>query len=149
MNYEFIFSIRKHLETEVGALTKVRIIKPGTVLTGTEKPFATIQDVQMSQTREAAGRQSYSDIYRYQLGVYADELDDRLFLQRDVRKALEKPITFYDESLAPTGQSFYCDIDGYTPMSNGDSENETDNHLSYFDISVSINREVGSQEFTQ
>lgn len=140
MDYEIFYSLRKYLETELPELTKVQLIYDDVELSKLTKPFATVQSLQVNSSSIAAGRQSYEDIYRYQSGIYARGIEERMKLESRVRNALRNAegIPLYDGDLVLTEKTFVCDVSGFTPMFQPNAESDTDSNYGFFDISVDI-----------
>lgn len=149
MDYELAFSVRRHLETKVTELSRVKEIYDGVSLSGVAKPFGTIQSLQTNDTVLAAGRQSYEEVYRYQVGLFASNIGERRRLEEKIRNALRGELALYDENLTLTGDTFICDLAGFTPMSNDDPAKDTYNFHGYFDVAVDIMRVTGAKQFTQ
>lgn len=150
--YELLYSLRAVLSTEVPQLTDVQMIYDGApAMSDMEKPFATVQYLAENKTKLAAGRRSYEYAYRFQIGVYADSFANRLQLETLIDEALSAPngVPLFNSQLLPTGDYVLCDVDSFTPIANEDLSNKTNNHHGYFDVSVFLLREFGSDEFTQ
>ncbi|WP_181349390.1 hypothetical protein [Thalassobacillus sp. CUG 92003] len=149
--FEIIYSIKTALETEIGEIATAQIIYDGVDLTKLDKPFATVEDLAINSELLSAGRTSYEDGYRFQVGVYANGYTERLKLQEKFATVLRAAdgIPYFDADLLPTGKHLLCDVSEFTPISNDEIANETNNHHGYFDVAVFILRNNGESEFTQ
>ena len=151
MEYEITFSLKAALEGDVPELTEAQMIYDGVKVSDIPKPFASIEGLATNSTVTAAGRESYEDVIRYQVGVFASDFAERLQLAEKVRTALRNSegLPFFGADLLPTGESFLCDVSDFTPISNADAANTTYNHHGYFDVAVFILRKNGATTFTQ
>lgn len=149
MLYEIMASLRFYLTSELPQLSKVQFMYDGVSLTGLQKPFATIESLAEPTSFVAMGRASLRESYVFQVGVFASDFTGGIQLQGAVKEALQKAVPFYDGTLKITDKTFVCDISDFTPIRNSDIANDTFDYHGYFDVSVTIYRDVGSKEFTQ
>lgn len=148
MDYELSYSIRKHLQSNVRELSSVLIMHDGIKLTGTPKPFCTLQDFDLGRERAAAGG-SFEESYSYQIGVFANNVGELKKLSEVIKEVLLEEIPLYDKDLNLTDKTFECDVLGFTPMTNDDTSNETFNNRGYLDVEVTVFRNKGDKSFTQ
>ena len=150
MNYSIMLSLRLYL-AEIDGIRDVKMIYDGQELTGLPKPFLTVESLQTNDSLLSAGRRSYEEIYRFQIGIFAQSIAERMKLEGSVKEALRNPegIPLRTDSGILTDVVFHADVDGFTPLTNDDGANVTYNHRGYFDVSVRIYRNVGDTEFTQ
>ena len=151
MLYEISLSLRKYLEAEVMEITKVQLLYDNISLSEIPKPFLTIDFLNDVVTVVASGRNSVSESYNFQIGVFANSYSELLRLKAKVQDVLASSdgVPLYDEADMLTGDRFVCDVVGFTRMPNDDIANETNNHRGYFDVAVRVLRNVGSKIFTQ
>lgn len=150
MNYSLTLSLRTYLEDVLPQVQAVRIIYDTVSLTGTPKPFLTIESLPDTPPEIlSAGRRSYSETYNFQIGLYARNIEERYKLEEKVRTILREPIPIYTETGLKADTSFVGDVGAFTPMTLSEGENETNKYRGYFDFSVRILRNTGETEFTQ
>ena len=149
MIYEIMASLRLHLDSEVPELSKVQFIYDGVSLTDLTKPFVTIMQLAEPTEMISAGRTSFRETYNFQVGVFSDSFAGELKIRSSVKEALQTEVPFYNDLLTLTGDTFICDVSDYTPIRNTDTADATHDFHGYFDVSVTILRNVGSKEFTQ
>lgn len=145
MLYEVMLSLRLHLADRLPQLSKVQLLYDGVTLAGLGKPFVTIQTMPSPFEFVSAGRTSLRENLNFQLGVYASTYTEHMRLQAEVREVLLEAIPLYREDGTKTESTFVADVSEYTPMTNDDLANTTNNHRGYFDVSVELYRNVGKQ----
>ncbi|PAE24077.1 hypothetical protein [Bacillus sp. 7894-2] len=145
MSYDVTYSLRKALESSVPEANDVQIIYEGVELTNIPKPYLTIEYITDSVEELSAGHRSYFDTYNFQVGVFANDVNELFRLESKVRKVLREPkghtLYSYDElteSFVDTGNKIPLYDNGFTPIRNEDNSNITDNHRGYFDVSVEV-----------
>lgn len=145
MSYDVTYSLRMALESGVPEANKVQIIYEGVELTNIPKPYLTIEYITDSVEELSAGHASYFDTFDFQVGIYANEVNEMHRLESKVRKVLREPkghplYTFDEptESFVDTGDKIPLYDNGFTPIRNEDNSNITDNHRGYFDVSVEV-----------
>jgi hypothetical protein len=155
MNHSLTYSILAHLKTQVTAVSnRVTWIYDGVTLTGTVKPFLTIQPIIDGSTLNAAGRTSYTEVYTWQVGIFARNTTERARISEAVRTALRQPtITFINTTGATpvtTAVKLALDVGATTPIPVEDVNDTTNAHKAYVDVSITIMREnAGGVNFTQ
>lgn len=149
MLYEIMASLRLYLATTLPELSKVQLMYDGISTSKLKKPFATIEYLSQPTTVLSAGRWSVQEVYTFQVGVFAEEYTELIQLQGIVKEKLQQEVPLYDAELVETSATFVCDVSDFTPIRNDDLANETSNHRGYFEVSITILRNVGSTEFTQ
>lgn len=151
MLYGLALSIRMHLASSVTAAKEVVLMRDGITLSGRAKPFLTVEALGDTGFVLSAGHRSYEEEYPFQIGIRASNIGELLKLQGTVKELLRDPagIPLYDDDAVATGKRVVVDVQGFTPMTNDDTSNDSDNHRGYLDISVTLLRNVGSTEFTQ
>lgn len=152
MLHSLTYSLIRCLK-DVAMLTDVVWIYDGIELTGRTKPFSTVEQMQDDFIPIAAGRDDFQDIYRFQVGLYANSISERSKLTEAIKSQLRKSkIPFYNTSNPTPALSgfFVCDVTAVTPMSQDDVSNQTNKHRVYFDVEVTVYRS-GSNDlnFTQ
>lgn len=145
MNQELTYTLRMALENNLPELNDVQIMYEGVSLTAIPKPFATVEYYQDVVEEEAAGHASYTDTYYFQVGVFANNVNELHRMQTKVRKVLRErlghPLYQINAETGAFEQSgvLVPFIDrGFTPMLNGDNSNLTNNHRGYFDVAIEI-----------
>ncbi|PAD35978.1 hypothetical protein [Terribacillus saccharophilus] len=143
MIHQILYSLRIALETEAPELTKVQIQQDGVTPIGIEKPFGTVRYLFSEKNSEAAGRRYYSYVYRMQVGLYARDYAERLRIETQIDEILGQAegIPLFDDSLLPTGDYILCDVGTFTPMTNDEISNKTNDHRGYYDVSVRVYRQ--------
>lgn len=151
MIYGFSLSLRKFLDDYMPEAKEVILMRDGVTLANRLKPFLTVEYLGGSDNLEAAGRESYEEIYYFQVGIRAKDITERFRLEEKVKTVLRRPdgIVFYDDNAAETSIRFNVDVGEFTPISNDDTSNESEYHRGYFDVSITIYRNTGDSEFTQ
>jgi hypothetical protein len=142
MNYDVTYSLRVALENEVPELNDVVLMRDGVTLTGRPKPFATVQYLQGGGDLVSAGRTSYVDTYRFQIGVFANDVSELHRLETKIRNdVIREPyghdLYVFNEVTGVfdlTTDTFTLSDDGFTPISNDDSSDETYANHGYFDV---------------
>lgn len=149
MIYVFLMSLRMYLEENVAEANEVKVIRDGLSLQDTVKPFLTVQYLAENDELISAGRTSYEEIYRFQVGIYAATYSGRLHLEEPVKTLLREPIRVYSESGLATDTSFTCDVSAFTPMVGAEPTSDTNSNFGFFDVAISIYRNNGESTFTQ
>lgn len=151
MEYGITLSIRQFLATYMPEASEVVLIRDGIVLSGKAKPFLTVEYLGDENAVMSAGHRSYEEVYHFQVGVFANNIGELLRLQSKVKTVLRRPdgIVLYDDSGVATQERFAVDVTGFTPITSDDTSNESENHRGYFDVSVTIYRDTGEQEYSQ
>jgi hypothetical protein len=149
---DITYSILAHIETEVSELTDVVQIYDGVTLTNRMKPFGTIEQMPSSIGVIAKERSYYEKTYRYQIGLYAQSLSQRMKLEEAIEQALLQPnISLLNTSQFPPAEAgfFYCDVLATTPMPAESPADETNKHKVYFDVEVYTEFRNGDNTFKQ
>lgn len=151
MVYGIVLSIRQFLDLYMPEASEVVLMRDGVTLSGRAKPFLSVEYLGEQSDLVAAGRTSYEDIELFQVGVHADNYGELLRLQGKTKNLLRRPdgIEMYDDEGTATGERFTLNVSGFTPITNDDTSNETENHRGYFDVSVRTLLNTGDTEFTQ
>lgn len=151
MEYGITLSIRQFLASFMPEAKEVVLMRDGVVLSGRAKPFLSVQNLGDINESIAAGRRSYEETYRFQVGVHANNIGELLRLKDKTKTLLRRPdgIELYDDKAVATGLRFNVDVEGFTPIYSDDTANETENHRGYFDISVTVYLNTGDTEFSQ
>lgn len=151
MIYGITLSIRQFLASYMPEVTEVVLMRDGVTLSGRAKPFLSVSYLGSQDELLAAGRKSYEEIERFQIGVHAQDITQLLRLQSKVKTLLRRPdgIVRYTDDAVATDERFHVDVSAFTPITNEDSSNATANHRGYFDVSVKILLDTGDTEFTQ
>lgn len=142
MNYDVTYSLRMALETEVPELTDVVIMRDDVDLTTREKPFATVEYLQGGGTQAAAGRESYVDEYSFQIGLFAEDVNERFRLEAKIREKVIRakygfPLyRFNGTAFGLTDENVLLTDGGFTPISNDDNSNQTNSNRGYFDATA-------------
>lgn len=151
MVYGITLSIRQFLASYMPEVTEVVLMRDGVSLAGKTKPFLTVRYLGSEDELLAAGRVSYEEIVRYQIGVHAADVAQMLRLETKVKTLLRRPdgiVRYTDDAIATTDR-FAVDVSGFTPITNEDTSSTTANHRGYFDASVKYLLDTGDTEFTQ
>lgn len=151
MIYGIVLSVRQFLALYMPEATEVVLVRDGITFTGRAKPFLSVQYLGTEDELLAAGRESYEEILRFQVGVHAADVAQLLRLEEKTKTLLRRPdgiVRYTDEAVA-TDERFNVDVGAFTPIKNEDTSNESANHRGYFDISVKILRNTGDTTFTQ
>lgn len=151
MVYGITLSIRQFLASYMPEVTEVVLMRDGVTLSGKTKPFLTVQYLGNEDELLAAGRTSYEETSRFQIGVHATDIAQLLKLETKVKTLLRRPdgiVRYTDEAIA-TEERFHVDVGAFTPITNEDSSSTTANHRGYFDASVKILLDTGDTAFTQ
>jgi hypothetical protein len=122
-------------------LNEVVWMYDGVSLTGRAKPFASVEQMPSGHELLAAGRITYDDIYRFQIGLMATSVSERSRLSDKIITALRQPnLTLYQTSqFPPTEVGFFnCDVLAVTPMPVESASDETNQHRVYLDVEVSV-----------
>lgn len=145
MNYGITYSLRLAFESNLPEITKAQIISQDTDWSALEKPFMTIQYYDQTPEEVAAGRESYRDLYYFQVGVFARDISELHRLETKVRKVIREkyghPLYLFDDETGQfydSGELIPFEDDGFTPMENDDTSAITYDHHGYFDVSVEI-----------
>lgn len=151
MEYGLTLSIRQFLDVYVPEANEVVLIRDGITLTGKAKPFLTVEYLGDDNESLSAGRTSYEETYRFQVGIRARDIAELLKMQGKVKTLLRRPdgIILYDDTAVATDKRFVVSVDGFTPIKNDDTSSDSENHRGYFDISVTLYRDTGDSAFTQ
>lgn len=149
MLYQVMASLRFHLTEKLPDLSKVQFMHDGVNLSSLKKPFATIEYLAEPTELISAGRMSVQETYHFQVGFFAANFETGLKQQSELKEALQEAVPLYNESLIKTNARFVCDVSDFTPIRNSDTANRTFDFHGYYDVSVSIIRDVGSTNFTQ
>lgn len=114
------------------------LVKYGGVVLPDKKPFAYIESLESFQYVQSKQRESIRKDNRYQIGLYADSLSERMTLQDEISSLLTfSEFTYYDEDGEKTDKTFEVDGDfNEVPIPNDDISNKTNYHRMFFDISV-------------
>lgn len=148
----FSYSLRKYLDEYFNEISRALIIEDGISLTGLPKPFATIEYLGSTDEILSAGRKSYEEQHRYQLGLFASSTYERGNLSEKFRQLLIDPegVPIYDIATGlKTDGRFVVDISEFTPIASSDNSNETFQNHGYFIVEIEILRDYGSTIFTQ
>lgn len=145
MRHALTYSLIDHLRTQVPEVSgRVTWMYDGVSLTGTEKPFLTIESITENDVLLAAGRRDFAETYAWQIGVRARSMAERERLTETVKTALrQRDIPFVDTrggAPAESGQTFVADVIRTVPMPSDNMANETDRHRTYVDVEVSLQR---------
>ena len=141
MLHELTYSIITHLKAEVSELNDVVWMYDGVSLTGRAKPFASVEQMPSGHEMLAAGRTTYDDTYRFQIGLMATSISERSRLSDKMKNALRQPnLTLYQTSQFPATEIgfFNCDVLAVTPMPVESATDETNKHRVYLDVEVSV-----------
>lgn len=151
MVYGITLSIRQFLAEFMPEVSEVVLMRDGVSLAGRPKPFLTVRYLGSQEELLAAGRSSYEEIHRYQIGVHAEDIAQMLRLETKVKTLLRRPdgIVRYTDEAIDSGERFNVDVSGFTPITNDDTSNTTADHRGYFDASVRMYLDTGDTEFTQ
>lgn len=151
MIYGFALSLRKFLDDYMPEATSVVLMRDGIKLTDYKKPFLTVEYLGDENELLSATRRSYEEVYYFQVGVRANDIAERFRFESKVKTILRRPdgIVFYDDNAAETDVRFHVDVGNFTPISNDDTSNTSDNFRGYFDVSITIYRNTGETVFTQ
>jgi hypothetical protein len=152
MEEQFTYSLRKYLDEYFTEISRAVIIEDGVTLTGVEKPFVSIEYLGNNSELLSAGRNSYEEIHRYQIGLFASSGQQRSVLREKLRTHLLAPtgIPIYSfPAGTKTGSRFLMDIDEFTAMTSDAEANETYQHHGYHIGAIEILRNVGESSFTQ
>ena len=152
MEEMFTYSLRKYLDEYFDEISRAVIIEDGVSLTGVPKPFASIQYLGSNDELLSAGRTSYEEIHRYQLGLFATSGQQRSVLREKFRTLLLNPLGIPEYAFpsgAKTGRRFIMDVDEFTAMTSDQEANETYQHHGYHIGAIEILRNVGESTFTQ
>jgi hypothetical protein len=145
MNHALTYSILSHLKTQVTEVANsVTWIYDGVTLTGTAKPFLTVEQLTDINEVNAAGRTSYTETYTWQIGVFARNVSERTRLCDTVRTALrQRNIEFIDTRTVPataTTDTFAIDVGRTVPIPLDDVSDDTNAHRAYIDVEVTVQR---------
>lgn len=157
MNGNITYSLRVALTSYVPELTEAQLIYDGAAISNTEKPFATVEYLLSSPPELlSAGRQTYSETYNFQVGLFAQDVFERSQLESKVKQMIRQPngIPYYEynaqtQNFEDSGDRILVDVGPFTPISNDDFSKTTFNHRGYFDMSVEIQRKTGESTYTQ
>lgn len=151
MVYGITLSIRQYLAVSMPEVSEVVLMRDGVTLTGRAKPFLSVRYLGTNDELLAAGRTSYEEIMRYQIGIHAEDITQLLRLESKVKTMLRRPdgIVRYTDDAIATEDRFNVDVGGFTPITNDDTSNTTADHRGYFDASVTAYLDTGDTEFTQ
>lgn len=128
-------SLRNAIEDAIGVDT---LVKYDGIVLPDKKPFAYIESLESFQYEQSKQRESIRKDNRYQIGLYANSLAERMSLQDDISSLLTfHEFTYYNEDGEETDKTFEVDADfSEMPIPNDDISNKTDNFRMFFDISV-------------
>lgn len=151
MIYGITLSMRQFLASYMPEVNEVVLIRDGVTLSGRAKPFLSVQYSGSEDELLAAGRTSYEEIERFQIGVHAEDYAQLLRFQSKVKTLLRRPdgIVRYTDDAIATDERFHVDVSGFTPITNEDTSNATANHRGYFDVSVRMYLDTGDTAFSQ
>lgn len=152
METTFSYSLRKYLDEYFAEISRAVIMEDGISLTTIPKPFATIAYLGSTEEIISAGRVSFEEVHRYQLGIFARSIGERTTLHSRFKELLRDPegIPIYDLATGlKTDDSFVVDVSEFAPMTADDNSNETYKHHGYFVVEIEIMRNYGSNIFTQ
>lgn len=148
----FSYSIRKYLDEYFEEISRAVIMEDGISLSTLPKPFATIEYLGLTDELVSAGRRSFEEQHRYQLGAFARSAHERSKLSERFRQLLIDPdgIPIYDLATGlQTERRFVVDVSEFTTLSAEDNSNETFQNHGYFIVEIEILRDYGSTIFTQ
>lgn len=148
----FSYSLRKYLDDDFPDISRAVIIEDNTSFAKIPKPFVSIEYLGSNDDIIAAGRQSYEEIHRYQIGIFATSGQMLGMLSDKLRKLLRKPdgVPIYDIATGrPTSGRFLIDVEEYTPMRQDDVSEEIQNNRGYFIVAIEILRDAGTDSYTQ
>lgn len=152
MELQFSFSLRKYFDEYFEEISRAIIIEDGVVLTGVPKPFVTIEYAGSNDEIIAAGRSSFEETFRYQIGLFTNSIGERARLQEVLREHIRRPdgIPIYDITTGiQTQDRFVVDVGEFTPFAGPDSSSETYKNYGYFIVGIEIMRNYGETSFTQ
>jgi hypothetical protein len=105
----------------------------------TTKPFITIEQMQNNLTVNSKLRESIEEIYRFQIGLFAESASDRALKQEELKRILLfDEIELLDTMSGATLGFFRCDLTAVVPMPADDISDETNKHRVYFDVEVRV-----------
>lgn len=148
----FSYSLRKYLDDDFPDISRAVIIEDNTSFAKIPKPFVSIEYLGSNDDIIAAGRRSYEEIHRYQIGIFATSGQTLGMLSSKLRELLRKPdgVPIYDIATGKaTSGRFLIDVEEYTPMRQDDVSEEVQNNRGYFVVAIEILREAGAEEYTQ
>jgi hypothetical protein len=153
MNHALTYSIITFLKAQMSEVSgRVTWIYDGVTLTGTTKPFATVEQLTDGNEMINAGRTDFEERYAWQVGVRTTSVAERTKLAEKVRDKLRSArIPLYDTSGATpalTAATFVVDVGTIAPMPVEDVNNDTDKHRAYIDVEVTGYRNADGS-FTQ
>lgn len=152
METTFTYSLRKYLDEYFEEISRAVVMEDGISLSTIPKPFATIAYLGSTEEIISAGRVSFEEQHRYQLGIFARTIGERTTLHSRFKELLRDPegIPIYDMTTGlQTDRSFVVDVSEFTPMTANDNSNETFQNHGYFVVEIEIMRDYGSNIFTQ
>lgn len=148
----FSYSLRMYLDASFPEISDAIIIEDNVTLFDTPKPFVSLEYLGTTEEMLSAGRMSYEEIHRYQVGIYARSSYEIATLHSKLRELLRVPsgIPVYDIATGTaTPGRFLVGIGEYTPMRSADPADETKSNYGYFTIEIDILRNAGEDTFTQ
>lgn len=125
--------------------------RDGIDLTNTPKPMISVFNIFEESEVIAAGRRDFEDIYRYQITIRANSIDELELLRQRFKSVMREKIELYDLSVQPFAveRFFVVDIDEQTVILAEDGAHETDFHRVHIDASVQTFFNVDDDTFTQ
>lgn len=141
------YSIIEHLRTVPG-ITDVLWMMNGLALTNRVKPFFIVENMQETGARITAGRETFEEVYRFQVGVFAESQIELSRKGHEAKDRMRKAIQLYDTSQQPPSAAgfFYAEPGEIVPIRTEDSTDETNKHRSYIDLAVTIFVQGGTFE---
>jgi hypothetical protein len=83
-------SFVKFIQTNITELTKVIIPDAEFIISGTQKPFATVSQISHNSLNTMLGDQGREQIVSFQIGLYCNTLDEQIILKEKLQRTLEK-----------------------------------------------------------
>ncbi|MEK4970715.1 hypothetical protein MKX29_24225 [Cytobacillus sp. FSL R7-0696] len=132
MQFDLTHSLRTYLEVSTG-------IKSVWVFDGVklpvERPLITVE--QMQNNNELISKQgSFGTTFRWQVGLTATSIRERLILQDTIRERLMKNIELISATSSDKLGFFNVFITAETPISPDDISDKSSYHRIYFDVIV-------------
>lgn len=141
------YSIIEHLRLIPG-IQDVLWKYNGLTLSNQAQPFFVVENISEGGTAAAAGRDTFEEVYHFQIGVYAGSQIEVNRKAQEAKDHLRKQIQLFDTSQQPppTVGFFYADPGQIVPMTTEDPTDETNKHRSYIDVDVTIFIQGGTFE---
>lgn len=152
MIHSLTYSIITHLKSQITELTDVVWIYDGISLSQKAKPFGSVEQMQANTNVITKEREYYETTYRFQVGLYAKSISERSKLQEKVKATLLQPdITYFDTSgPSPSANGFfYCDVTSEVPVPVESATDKTNQHRTYFDVEIYVQRKNGATNYEQ